>query len=153
MGGRALRNRELLSCKRGCKFKLWAAWETRESSIKCSKLLTQSFFRKKVNIFCPLPIFVLQYFFFILLFRYQTSSCSVTVYLNAGSSVYVQLIKGSLFGHSYLFTTFSGHRLHWKSLLIRVLRLFKFIPTADRPSNAEKTTSFFVFVNKKKAIY
>ncbi|CBY07035.1 unnamed protein product [Oikopleura dioica] len=44
--------------------------------------------------------------------KYQTSSCSVTVYLNAGSSVYVQLIKGSLFGHSYLFTTFSGHRLH-----------------------------------------
>ncbi|CAG5113528.1 Oidioi.mRNA.OKI2018_I69.chr2.g7628.t1.cds [Oikopleura dioica] len=44
--------------------------------------------------------------------KYQTSSCSVTVYLNAGSSIYVQLIKGSLFGHSYLFTTFSGHRLH-----------------------------------------
>lgn len=44
--------------------------------------------------------------------KYQTSSCSVTAHLNAGSLVYVQLIKGELFGHSYLFTTFSGHKLH-----------------------------------------
>ena len=45
------------------------------------------------------------------LFRYQTSSCSITSRLSRGSIVYVQLIKGELFGHSYLFSTFTGYRL------------------------------------------
>ena len=45
--------------------------------------------------------------------RYQTSSCSITTRLERGSIVYVQLIKGELFGHSYLFSTFTGYKLSW----------------------------------------
>ena len=44
-------------------------------------------------------------------FRYQTASCSATTRLERGATVYVQLVKGELFGHSYLFSTFTGYKL------------------------------------------
>ena len=46
-------------------------------------------------------------------FRYQTASCSATTRLERGATVYVQLVKGELFGHSYLFSTFTGYKLSW----------------------------------------